>query len=59
MTEMTQYRLSLALAIFGALTVLAHSWGNLVMANRINLPTFVQSAPDVHEWPVHQYLPIG
>jgi hypothetical protein len=56
MTDLTRYRLSLLLAIFGALTVMAHSMAGL---GRVNLPTFTRSAPDVQEWPVHQYLPIG
>ena len=61
MTDLTQYRLSLILAIAGALTVLVHTVDTLGLAHfhHINLPRFVQSAPDVREWPVHQYLPIG
>ena len=61
MTDLTQYRLSLVLAIAGALTVLVHTVETVRLNHfhQIKLPRFVQSAPDVREWPVHQYLPIG
>ena len=64
MTDLTRYRLSLLLAIFGAMTVIAHGLDGLRTAGygQLNLPTFEQSAPDVAEWPLHQfhqYLPIG
>ena len=58
MTDLTPYRLSLLVALVGVLTVIAHTW-NLDRVGRVNSPTFERSAPDVREWPVHQYLPIG
>jgi hypothetical protein len=61
MTDTTRYRLSLALAFFGALTIAAHSWNtlHLDLFSKIDLPTFQRSAPGVSDWPTHQYLPIG
>ena len=61
MTDLTRYRLSLAFAFVGALAVLANSWSDVVLAHfsQVNAPTFKHSAPDVREWPSHQYLPIG
>jgi hypothetical protein len=61
MTELTQSRLALLLAIFGAVIVMAHTWNDLRenRFSRVNLPKFERSAPNVPEWPVHQYLPIG
>jgi hypothetical protein len=61
MTDLQRIRLSLALAIFGALTIAAHSWTTLQfdVFGRINLPTFERSAPGLSDWPIHQHLPIG
>jgi len=61
MADSSRYRLSLVLALVGALTVLAHTWSNFALGrfSGSDLPTFHRQAPDVLEWPVHQYLPIG
>ena len=64
MTDLTRHRLSLFLAIVGALTVMAHGWDNfrIMRSGMGSLPKFEQSAPDVSDWQVHQfhqYLPIG
>ena len=61
MTELTRYRLSLALALAGALLMAANSWSKLELgfSSRTNLPTFERSAPGLKDWPTHQYLPIG
>ncbi len=61
MTELTRYRLSLALAFAGALLMAANSWSKLELgfSSRTNLPKFQRSAPGLKDWPTHQYLPIG
>jgi len=62
MSDPIRYRLSLVLALVGALTVFAQAWSNLAVGrfSGADLPTFRHSAPAVREWPVpHQYLPIG
>jgi len=61
MADSSRYRLSLVLALVGALTVLAHTWSTFPLRHfsGSDLPTFQRSVPDVREWPVHQYLPIG
>lgn len=61
MTELTRYRLSLALALTGALMMAAHSWSDLQLGffSRTALPKFERSAPGLKDWPTHQYLPIG
>jgi hypothetical protein len=61
MTELTRYRLSLALAFVGALIMAATSWSDLQLGffSKTNLPKFERSAPGLKDWPTHQYLPIG
>jgi hypothetical protein len=61
MTELTRYRLSLALAFVGALLIAAHSWSSFQLGffSRTNLPKYERSAPGLKDWPSHQYLPIG
>ncbi len=59
MTDLTRHRLSLLLAILGALTIVAQTWNNLALMRSGTLPAFHQSLPDIREWPVHTYLPIG
>jgi hypothetical protein len=61
MTDVTRYRLSLALAFTGALLMAANSWTNLDLGffSKSNLPKFERSAPGLKDWPMHQYLPIG
>jgi hypothetical protein len=60
MTDLTRHRLSLLLAILGALTIVAQTWNNLSsMRSSGTLPAFHRSLPDIREWPIHTYLPVG
>jgi hypothetical protein len=60
MTEPTRHRLTLLLAIAGALTIVLQLsvtyWGEGLGST---MPVFHKSAPDVRDWPGHIYLPIG
>lgn len=60
MSDKATYRLSLVLAVFGALLIAAQVSGRLLTArDTSNLPAFQKSSPSVPDWPSHQYLPIG
>jgi hypothetical protein len=61
MTEPARHRLSLVLALVGALTVILQLSADLWLerAAAAALPAFEKSAPAVRDWPGHIYLPIG
>jgi hypothetical protein len=60
MTDTARPRLSLLLAIIGALMMATHLLGDFWLARfSRNLPAFQKSTPELHDWPRHSWDPIG
>jgi hypothetical protein len=57
MTEKAMHRLSLVLALAGALMVFTRVYSDFWFSPV--LPAFEKSSPNLTEWPQHIYLPIG
>ena len=61
MNDANQYRLCRLMVLMGTSLIVLHTWAHVLSPamTRVTLPTFVHSAPDLREWPLHTYLPIG
>ena len=57
MTDRGRHRLSLVLALIGALAILAHVSNQFRIAGMSgNLPAFEKSRPNIEDWPRHHHV---